>query len=87
MLIANPTGDTFTIGRSPECDLRIDDQYVSPRHARVTRDSAGQIWIQDLGSTNGTLVNGVKVYAPTQLRPGDSVQIGRTDIPWSAATT
>jgi len=70
-----PSG--HTIGRSPEADVVIDDPYASELHARVeTRD--GEILVHDLGSTNGTYVNGRRIIAPTPVGRGDTVQIGKT---------
>jgi len=66
-----------TIGRSVECELRLDDTYVSQLHARVFVQD-GAVFVQDLGSTNGTYVNRNKVDATVALHPGDYLQIGRT---------
>lgn len=77
--MTEPT-DTATIGTAADCTVRVDDEYASSHHARVTRDQAGQMWIQDLGSTNGTWVNGVRVYARTPLQRGDQIRIGRTEV-------
>lgn len=64
-----------TLGRSPACVLQLDDTYVSQLHARVVHDAGGVV-VEDLGSTNGTYVNRVKVTAPVALGPGDRVQVG-----------
>lgn len=77
-------GDTFeiagevTIGRAGGCGIALpDDTFVSHLHARVfERD--GEVWVEDLGSTNGTLVNGKPVTATVRLRKGDRVQAGST---------
>lgn len=74
--------ESLTIGRGEDCDVRVDDEYASPHHAKVTRDDAGRVWIEDLGSTNGTWLNGVRVYGPTLMTPGCVVRVGRTEIPW-----
>jgi pSer/pThr/pTyr-binding forkhead associated (FHA) protein len=55
------------------------DDYASTLHARVEPRRDG-IWIQDVGSTNGTFVNGVRVEAPRKLTPGDVIRIGETDL-------
>lgn len=78
----------IVIGRSPDADLRIDDEYASPRHARLWRDEHMQAWVEDLGSTNGTWLirpqgGGVRVAGPTKIYPGDRITIGRTVVPWS----
>jgi FHA domain len=67
-----------TFGRSPEADAPlVDDQFASSRHARVeVRD--GRVHLLDLGSTNGTYVNGGVVHGDRELAPGDLVTIGST---------
>lgn len=67
--------NAVVIGRSPECDLRLDDNYLSSRHARVANDS-GDLSIEDLGSTNGTYVNQELVKGRVHLERGDIVQVG-----------
>lgn len=69
--------DEITIGRAPGCKVNVDDTYVSQLHARVFR-RGDQVFIEDLGSTNGTFHNGKKVSAPTQVNKGDRVQVGKT---------
>jgi uncharacterized membrane protein len=65
----------FTIGRAGECDLVLTDITVSRLHARLDRDGAG--WrLQDLGSTNGTRLNGWLVSSPVPVRAGDQVSFG-----------
>src|SRR5512133_3773779 len=56
------------------------DDELSRRHASLTRSPDGRIVVEDLGSTNGTLVNGVKIAGPTVLRPGDRLQVGMTHL-------
>ena len=68
-----------TIGRSVECELRLDDTYVSQQHARIF-DRSGNWYIEDLGSTNGTFVNEQKLVAPAMLTPGDKIRIGQTIV-------
>ncbi|MBW4079534.1 MAG: FHA domain-containing protein [Acidobacteria bacterium] len=65
----------IVIGRSPECDVRLDDNFLSSRHARVANDS-GDLSIEDLGSTNGTYVNQELVKGRVHLERGDIVQVG-----------
>jgi pSer/pThr/pTyr-binding forkhead associated (FHA) protein len=67
--------DETTLGRAPGCLIQLDDTYVSQVHARVSR-SGDELIVEDLGSTNGTYVNRVKVTAPTPLREGDRLQVG-----------
>ncbi|MGH3731905.1 MAG: FHA domain-containing protein [Acidimicrobiales bacterium] len=64
-----------TIGRSGECDLSLQDTYLSSRHARVANDD-GDLSIEDLGSTNGTYVNQELVKGRVHLERGDVVQVG-----------
>ncbi len=74
--LAEPT----TVGRAPECDLRLErDEYASSRHARISPADNG-IWVEDLGSTNGTFVNGAPVTTVRLLHPGDVIRIGDTQL-------
>ncbi|WP_224364973.1 PAS domain S-box protein [Hyalangium versicolor] len=65
----------YVLGRGSEADIRIDDHGVSRRHARIVRTAEGSCHVTDLGSTNGTYLNGVSVTT-TELREGDRLQIG-----------
>jgi hypothetical protein len=65
----------YTIGRQAECDLLIADATVSRRHARLERAAGGWL-LTDLGSTNGTRLNGWRVREPVPVRPGDRVAFG-----------
>ena len=65
----------IVIGRSPDCDISLEDTYLSSRHARVANDS-GDLSIEDLGSTNGTYVNQELVQGRVHLERGDIVQVG-----------
>jgi FHA domain len=64
-----------TIGRAGDCDLSLQDTYLSSRHARVANDD-GDLSIEDLGSTNGTYVNQELVKGRVHLERGDVVQVG-----------
>lgn len=66
--------DEIVIGRSSQCQLTIADRFLSRRHARLFRRD-GAWWIEDLGSRNGTLVNGRVIEGPELLDQGDEVQI------------
>jgi pSer/pThr/pTyr-binding forkhead associated (FHA) protein len=66
------------LGRSRECDVRIPDANVSRRHAEL-RHEEDAWWIVDLGSTNGTLLNG-KRAARERLSGGDTITLGSTDV-------
>jgi hypothetical protein len=72
--------DEFRIGRSAECALILDDDYVSGDHASLARRSGGEWVVTDLGSTNGTFVNEVRVVTPTVVTAADSLRIGRTQM-------
>jgi pSer/pThr/pTyr-binding forkhead associated (FHA) protein len=65
------------LGRSEEADVVLGDPYASDFHMRLVAQDNG-IVLHDLGSTNGTYVNGRRITAPTQLRRGDTVQVGKT---------
>ncbi len=65
------------IGRAPGCQFVVTDLSVSRMHAELVR--AGDTWmLSDLGSMNGTLVNGYRIIAPTRVRPGDEIAFGKT---------
>jgi Domain of unknown function (DUF1707)/FHA domain len=69
------SGTCFTIGRTQECDLRIADLSVSRLHAQLARGQDGWL-LSDLGSHNGTRVNGWLVREPVPVRAGDVLQFG-----------
>ena len=71
-----------TIGRSQENEIELSgDEFASARHARVEPRPDG-VWIEDVGSTNGTFVNDIKLRGPRKLAPGDVVRVGETDLRW-----
>ena len=67
------------IGRGADAQLNLDDDYVSTRHARVVSGENG-IYLEDLGSTNGSYVNGQRITGPTTITLSDTVRIGRTTM-------
>jgi len=70
----------LTIGRGTNNDVPLaSDEYASSRHARIEPRHDG-VWIDDIGSTNGTFVNGIRVTRERRLAPGDIVRIGGTDL-------
>ena len=71
--VSNPT----VLGRSEDADIVIDDPYASEFHLRVGLQE-GDFIVHDLGSTNGTYVNGRRVTSPVALAEGDALQIGKT---------
>ena len=81
------TGEVFeidstplTIGRGEQNDVALDgDEFASARHVRIEPRRDG-VWVQDLGSTNGTYVNAVRIDRPRKLVHGDLVRVGETDL-------
>jgi hypothetical protein len=71
-----PSGERTTIGRSPDCDVFLDDVTVSRRHA-VLLQRDGEFTIEDQGSLNGTYLNRRRIDAPAKLDDGDELQIGK----------
>ncbi len=75
-----PVGAELTIGRAQNCTIMIpDDTYVSQLHARIYRTPEGAV-VEDLGSTNGSYLNGARLTMPQQIGPGDRLQIGSTIV-------
>lgn len=72
-LMATPV---FLVGRDDDCGLRLEDPTVSRRHARVTAGSTSVI-VEDLGSSNGTWINGVRADAPIEVQIGSQVRFGQ----------
>lgn len=77
----------ITIGRGGECSVVINDAKVSRMHAQLVQDDEGRISLVDLGSTNGTTVNGKRITGEIRLNPGDEVLIGDTVLPWQSYVT
>jgi FHA domain len=70
----------LTVGRSGDNDLPLDgDEYASAHHARFEPRRDG-VYLEDVGSTNGTYVNGVRLTREQRLTPGDLIRIGETDL-------
>jgi pSer/pThr/pTyr-binding forkhead associated (FHA) protein len=70
-----PAGERTLIGRSPECDIFLDDVTVSRRHAEIVREGE-EFTLRDLGSLNGTYVNRKRIES-AKLEDDDEVQIGK----------
>ena len=71
-------GESATMGRTGTADVPIEDPFASSAHARIF--PRGQfMYIEDMGSTNGTYLNGRQLRRPEQLKPGDVVRIGETE--------
>ena len=90
VVVASPTfqdGEVFTldshpltVGRAVNNDVSMpDDEYASGRHARFEPRRDG-VWVEDIGSTNGTFVNGIRLTRERKLTPGDVIRVGETDL-------
>ncbi len=73
------TGDRMVIGRLKRCDICLPDANASREHAAIEREGAGWV-IEDLGSTNGTLLNGERLTSRVRLRDGDAIVIGVSEL-------
>ena len=70
----------ITVGRGPQNDVALDgDDFASAKHARIEPRRDG-VWVEDVGSTNGTFLNGIKLTRPRKLTPGDVVRVGETEL-------
>ena len=78
-------GDNFTVGRDAACDLTLDDVKLSRQHARLRALPDGRAVLEDLGSTNGSFVNGWQADRPVTLEGGEQVQFGDTVLEASLA--
>lgn len=67
------------IGRAASCSLVLEDNFASSRHARIFSQD-GQWFVEDLGSTNGTLLDGARLEQPTRLRVGSVLKIGQSQL-------
>ncbi len=72
-------GAPLLIGRGTDAAIRLDDDYVSTRHARIA-SSNGQWFVEDLGSTNGTYIGSQRLSQPSALQAGSKVRIGKTTL-------
>lgn len=70
---------SITIGRGEAASLRVEDVYISDEHAAFIPED-GHWMVRDLGSTNGTFLNGARVSQSTPLSPGDQVRLGKTRV-------
>lgn len=68
------------LGRAATSNVVINDEKVSRRHAMIHQQGAGEFWLIDLGSSNGTYINGRRVTSPIRLNPGDRVEIAKHSL-------
>src|SRR5215510_378054 len=78
------TGNQVIIGREEGIGISLQDPESSRRHARISWQG-GRFVVEDMGSTNGTFVNGIQITSPQILSPGDSIGIGQTALVFQAA--
>ena len=71
-------GDGVTFGRSDGADIRVHDQFASSAHARIF-DRGGHMYLEDMGSTNGTYLNGRQVKSVERLQMADTIRIGDSE--------
>jgi pSer/pThr/pTyr-binding forkhead associated (FHA) protein len=69
----------ITIGRASICDLTLEDDFISSRHLRVSMQPNGYV-VEDLGSTNGTWVEGERLSEPVLIKPGVRIKMGRNTL-------
>lgn len=70
----------LTFGRGSQNDVQLErDEYASSNHARIEPRRDG-VWLEDVGSTNGTYLNGIRLTRPKKLAPGDILRIGETEL-------
>ncbi len=74
----------LTFGRGSQNDVPLQrDEFASSKHARIEPRRDG-VWLEDIGSTNGTYLNGIRLTRPKRLTPGDIVRIGETELRYEA---
>ena len=79
MNVMVPVNGPVVIGRSPGADIVLGDDFVSGRHARVVLSGDSAV-VEDLGSTNGTILNGSQLRRPMTLKVGDAIDIGEVRL-------
>jgi len=76
----------LTMGRGSQNDVQLDrDEFASSTHARIEPRRDG-VWVEDIGSTNGTYLNGIKLTRARKLTPGDVVRVGETELRYDRET-
>jgi len=76
-----------TIGRSSMNDLPVSDKMLSRQHARIVRDTDGGLTVEDLGSRNGTFLNGERLTMVQPLKPGDRITVGGVTLKVESEST
>jgi len=69
----------LTVGRASVCDLALEDDFISSRHLRISVQDNGYV-VEDLGSTNGTWVEGERLSEPVLIKPGVRIKMGRNTL-------
>ncbi|GAB4354270.1 MAG: adenylate/guanylate cyclase domain-containing protein [Cyanophyceae cyanobacterium] len=80
-------GTCWTVGRSPDCDFVLTDPWISRNHAMLQQMEDGGFFLIDLGSRNGSFVNGRRVSIPVTLKSGDSLTFGQTELDFYSPST
>ena len=76
----------LTMGRGSQNDVQLDrDEFASSTHARIEPRRDG-VWVEDIGSTNGTYLNGIRLTKPKRLTPGDVLRVGETELRYDRET-
>src|SRR5262245_31309079 len=70
------TQGEFLIGRGPDCYLRLSEKSISRHHCIIRQTPSGEVVVNDLGSSNGTFVNGQRLRSQVTLRSGDELRLG-----------
>lgn len=86
MVMRVPRGVVKTVGRTARADFVLEAPLVSRLHCKLIVSAAGELVVEDLGSTNGTLLNGQRIQGRAPARGGDVVTIGRVEFSVSQAT-
>lgn len=73
-----PVESTINLGRAADSTFYLEDDYASSRHAQLTQTGPETWLVTDLGSTNGTYLNGIRVTSPVPMMVGDVLRIGKT---------
>lgn len=81
---SRPMGETTWLGRDPNCEVQVEDVRASRRHARIDRHGGERFVVRDLGSMNGTFINGARLLGEKPLKDGDVISIGAVRMRFEA---